>query len=101
MPTRTDPNEPVRNSLQRPGGLGDRSGGEPELAVVMARAAAAIPCNGLFIETHVEPSRAKSDGASMLPFAELEDLLTQVHRIFELSATRSEGQKAPERLKSQ
>ena len=71
----------VTHSLQRPGGLGDRSGGEPELASVMARAAAAVPVDGFFIETHPEPSRAKSDAASMLPLDQLEALLLDVHRV--------------------
>ncbi len=63
------------HSLQRPGSLGDRSGGEPELAGAMSRAAAAIPCDGLFVETHFDPARARSDGASMLPFSMLESVL--------------------------
>jgi 2-dehydro-3-deoxyphosphooctonate aldolase (KDO 8-P synthase) len=72
------------HSLQRPGGLGDRSGGEPGLAAAMSRAAAALPCDGLFIETHFEPERAKSDSASMLPFSELEGLLEGAYGVFEL-----------------
>lgn len=72
------------HSLQRPGGMGDRSGGEPALAAAMSRAAAAMPCDGLFIETHFEPERAKSDSASMLPFSELEGLLEGAYDVFEL-----------------
>jgi 2-dehydro-3-deoxyphosphooctonate aldolase (KDO 8-P synthase) len=75
----------VTHSLQRPGGLGDRSGGEPELAEAMARAAAAVPCDGLFLETHPEPSKAKSDAAAMLPLAELPRLLENCRRMFELA----------------
>jgi 2-dehydro-3-deoxyphosphooctonate aldolase (KDO 8-P synthase) len=75
----------VTHSLQRPGGLGDRSGGEPQLAPSMARAAAAVPCDGIFIETHPDPANAKSDAASMLPFAELPQLLEQTRRIFALA----------------
>ncbi|MFQ5510707.1 MAG: 3-deoxy-8-phosphooctulonate synthase [Candidatus Krumholzibacteriia bacterium] len=75
----------VTHSLQRPGGLGDRSGGEPELAGTMARAAAAVPCDGFFVETHPEPARAKSDGASMLEFSNLERLLEDTVRIFDLA----------------
>lgn len=73
----------VTHSLQRPGSMGDRSGGEPALAAAMSRAAAALPCDGLFIETHFEPARARSDGASMVPFAELEALLESAHGIFD------------------
>ena len=72
------------HSLQRPGGLGDRSGGEPALASAMSRAAAAVPCDGLFIETHFEPERAMSDSASMLPFSELQGLLEGAYAVFEL-----------------
>jgi len=72
------------HSLQRPGGLGDRSGGEPELARTMSRAAAAIPCDGLFIETHFEPAKAKSDSASMLPFSKLEALLEDAYGVFDV-----------------
>jgi 2-dehydro-3-deoxyphosphooctonate aldolase (KDO 8-P synthase) len=72
------------HSLQRPGSLGDRSGGQPELAAAMSRAAAAVPCDGLFIETHFDPTQAKSDSASMLPFAELEKLLEGAFRVFSL-----------------
>ena len=71
----------VTHSLQRPGGLGTASGGEPALAAMMARAAAAIPVDGLFIETHPDPLQAKSDAASMLPLAQLPALLEQVARI--------------------
>lgn len=75
----------VTHSLQKPAGLGTVSGGEPELAGLMARAAAAVPCDGLFIETHPEPKRALSDGASMLPFNELGVVLERAARVFELA----------------
>jgi 2-dehydro-3-deoxyphosphooctonate aldolase (KDO 8-P synthase) len=71
----------VTHSLQRPGGLGTASGGEPALAAMMARAAAAVPVDGLFIETHPEPAKALSDAASMLPLAELPALLEGVVRV--------------------
>jgi 2-dehydro-3-deoxyphosphooctonate aldolase (KDO 8-P synthase) len=74
----------VTHSLQKPGGLGNHSGGEPQLAGAMARAGAALPCDGLFMETHVDPPRAKSDGASMVPFSMLERLLERTHRVFAL-----------------
>jgi 2-dehydro-3-deoxyphosphooctonate aldolase (KDO 8-P synthase) len=80
----------VTHSLQRPGGLGDRSGGEPQLATTMARAAAAVPCDGFFIETHMNPSVAKSDAASMVPFSEFEALIDQARRIHSLAREISE-----------
>jgi 2-dehydro-3-deoxyphosphooctonate aldolase (KDO 8-P synthase) len=75
----------VTHSLQRPGGLGNKSGGEPALAAMMARAAAAVPVDGFFIETHPDPSRALSDAASMLPLDQLDGLLAQIARIAALA----------------
>jgi 2-dehydro-3-deoxyphosphooctonate aldolase (KDO 8-P synthase) len=77
----------VTHSLQRPGGLGSASGGEPALAAMMASAAAAVPVDGFFIETHPEPSKAKSDAASMLPLDQLPALLERIVRVF--AAVRS------------
>jgi len=79
----------VTHSLQRPGGLGTASGGEPALAAMMARAAAAIPVDGLFIETHPEPAKALSDAASMLPLAQLPALLEDVVRVFDAARGRA------------
>jgi len=75
----------VTHSLQRPAGLGSVSGGEPELAAMMARAAAAVPVDGLFVETHPRPGEALSDGASMLPLEQFPALVDQAARIFELA----------------
>jgi 2-dehydro-3-deoxyphosphooctonate aldolase (KDO 8-P synthase) len=80
----------VTHSLQRPGGLGKASGGEPDLAAHMARAAAAVPVDGFFIETHPEPARARSDAAAMLPLAQLERLLRQVSRLHALARELNE-----------
>jgi 2-dehydro-3-deoxyphosphooctonate aldolase (KDO 8-P synthase) len=65
----------VTHSLQRPS-VGNYSGGNPEFALPMAKAAMATGMvKGLFIETHPEPQKAKSDSASMLPLAKMEALL--------------------------
>ena len=72
----------VTHSLQKPGGLGNRSGGEPEFASLLARAGAAVPCDGLFLETHFEPARALSDASTMVPFSSMASLLDGVHRIY-------------------
>lgn len=65
----------VTHSLQRPS-VGNYSGGNPEFALPMAKAAIATGMvKGLFIETHPEPQQAKSDSASMLPLAKMESLL--------------------------
>lgn len=75
----------VTHSLQRPGGLGNRSGGEPALAAMMARAAAAVPVDGFFIEVHPDPSRALSDAASMLPLDQMDGLLRGIARVAALA----------------
>ncbi len=69
------------HSVQTPGGQGSTSGGAPEFIPTLARAATAAGIDGLFIETHEEPSRALSDGANALPLAALPALLAQVHAI--------------------
>lgn len=75
----------VTHSLQRPAALGHASGGEPELAGVMSRAAAAVPVDGLFIETHPRPEEALSDGAAMVPLDRLGRLVGEAARVFELA----------------
>ena len=85
----------VTHSLQRPGGLGTASGGEPALAAMMARAAAAVPVDGFFIETHPEPKQALSDAASMLPLDQLETLLRDVSRIATLARELPAGRVRP------
>lgn len=72
------------HSTQQPGGLGTASGGRRELAPVLARAAVAAGANGLFLEVHPEPEKAKSDAASMLPLDWLEHVITDCRRIFEI-----------------
>jgi 2-dehydro-3-deoxyphosphooctonate aldolase (KDO 8-P synthase) len=72
------------HSVQRPSGIGDRSGGDGVLAPVLARAAAAAGCDGIFIETHYNPSEALSDGPNQIPIQELRALLDKLKRIHEL-----------------
>ena len=73
------------HSVQRPSGAGDRSGGDGVLAPVLARAAAAAGCDGIFIETHYDPSQALSDGPNQIPLRDLACLLEKLKRIHELS----------------
>ncbi len=72
------------HSVQRPGGGGDKTSGDGVLAPVLARAAAAAGCDGIFIETHEDPSQALSDGPNQSPLAELPALLKQLRQIHEL-----------------
>ena len=66
------------HSVQLPGGGGDRSAGQREYVPVLARAAAAVGIDALFLEVHDNPAEALSDGPNMVPVAELEELLIQV-----------------------
>jgi 2-dehydro-3-deoxyphosphooctonate aldolase (KDO 8-P synthase) len=72
------------HSAQQPGGLGETSAGRPEFAPILAKAAVAAGANGLFIEVHTEPEKAKSDAASIMPIDWLEDLLEVCKKIFEV-----------------
>lgn len=68
----------VTHAVQLPGGLGKQTGGERHYVPLLARAAVAAGIQSLFIEAHPDPSQAKSDAATMLPFAQLPALLDQV-----------------------
>ena len=63
------------HSVQQPGGLGGKSGGQREFVPVLARSAMAAGISGLFMETHPTPETALSDGANMLPIDKISDLL--------------------------
>ena len=72
------------HSVQRPGGAGDTTGGDGVLAPVLARAAVAAGCDGVFIETHEDPSKALSDGPNQIPLSQLPALLKQLTQIHAL-----------------
>jgi 2-dehydro-3-deoxyphosphooctonate aldolase (KDO 8-P synthase) len=69
------------HSLQQPNQTSGVTGGNPQLIGTIAKAAVATGANGLFIETHPDPSKALSDGANMLKLDLLEDLLKQLVKI--------------------
>lgn len=71
------------HSLQQPNQTSGITGGNPQLIGTMAKAAIATGADGLFIETHPQPSQAKSDGANMLRLDLIEDLLTGLVKIRE------------------
>ncbi|MEI2739964.1 MAG: 3-deoxy-8-phosphooctulonate synthase [Chitinophagaceae bacterium] len=71
----------VTHSLQQPNQTSGVTGGNPELISTIAKAAIAAGVDGLFIETHPNPSIAKSDGANMLKMDLLEDLLQQLVKL--------------------
>jgi 2-dehydro-3-deoxyphosphooctonate aldolase (KDO 8-P synthase) len=66
------------HSVQRPGGLGGATGGDGELAPVLARAAVATGIDGLFMEVHSDPANAVSDGPNQIPLEFIEDLLVKL-----------------------
>ncbi len=66
------------HSLQQPNQTSGVTGGNPALIGTIAKAAIATGADGIFIETHPDPSKALSDGANMLPLDKLESLLTQL-----------------------
>lgn len=71
----------VTHSLQQPNQTSGVTGGMPQLIETVAKAGVAVGVDGLFMETHEDPSVAKSDGANMLKLDLLEDLLVKLVRI--------------------
>ncbi len=73
------------HSLQRPNQQSGVTGGMPELIEHMARTGVAAGVDGIFLETHPQPSKALSDGANMLPLDRLEPLLQQLLKLREIT----------------
>jgi len=69
------------HSVQSPGGAGDSSGGDGRWAPYLARAAVAAGCDGIFLETHVQPEKALSDSENAIPFSALRKLWKQLKGI--------------------
>jgi 2-dehydro-3-deoxyphosphooctonate aldolase (KDO 8-P synthase) len=69
------------HSLQQPNQASGVTGGKPSLIGTIAKAGIAVGADGIFIETHPNPAKAKSDGANMLHLDHLENLLTQLVKI--------------------
>jgi len=69
------------HSVQQPGGHGNSSGGEREMVPVLARAAVAAGVAGIFMETHPDPERAKSDSSNSMPIDKISDLLRVLKEI--------------------
>jgi 2-dehydro-3-deoxyphosphooctonate aldolase (KDO 8-P synthase) len=66
------------HSVQLPGGQGKFSGGKREFVPPLARAAVAVGCAALFVETHPEPENAPSDGPNMVPLGQMADMLKKI-----------------------
>ena len=69
------------HSVQQPGGMGDKSGGQREFVEYLARAAIAVGVAAVFMETHPDPDNAPSDGPNMVPLSDMPDLLKQLVKI--------------------
>jgi 2-dehydro-3-deoxyphosphooctonate aldolase (KDO 8-P synthase) len=73
------------HSVQLPGGGGTCSSGQREFVAPLARAAAAVGCDGFFMEVHPQPEQALSDGPNMVRLKELKGLLAQLQAIWQVS----------------
>lgn len=82
LPIMADTGYPVifdaTHSVQLPGGQGTSSGGQRQFVEPLARAALAVGCAGLFIETHEDPDKAPSDGPNMIPLDDMAGLLKRL-----------------------
>ena len=72
------------HSVQQPGGLGEKSGGQREFVEYLARAAVAVGVAAVFMETHPDPDNAPSDGPNMVPLSKMPNLLKQLVEIDKL-----------------
>ena len=75
------------HSVQRPGGLGNATGGDRQFVPLLARAAVAAGVDGLFLETHPDPDNAPCDGPNMIPLDDLPGLVAQLLRLSEAAGT--------------
>ena len=73
----------VTHSVQQPGGMNGKSGGQREFAPYLARAAAATGVDGFFIETHPDPSKALSDGPNLIPLDKMKGFMEMLKTGFE------------------
>tara|TARA_B100001248_G_scaffold227781_1_gene186388 strand:- start:99 stop:920 length:822 start_codon:yes stop_codon:yes gene_type:complete len=69
------------HSVQQPGGMGEKSGGQREFVPYLARAAIAVGVGAIFIETHEDPDNAPSDGPNMVPLNDVKNLLKKLSEI--------------------
>ncbi len=72
------------HSVQQPGGLGTASGGDRRFAPILARAALAVGCAAVFMETHQDPDHAPSDGPNMVHLRDMHDVLARLKRADEV-----------------
>ena len=78
----------VTHSLQKPGGLGDRTAGRRKHSLALAKSAMSIGLSGLFLEVHPNPNKAKCDGPCALPLKLLKDFLYQLKEVDNLAKSQ-------------
>ncbi len=71
----------VTHSIQLPGGQGKASGGQREFAYPLAKAAVSVGVDGLFLETHPDPSKALSDGPNQIPLKDFPDMIDRLLKL--------------------
>ena len=69
------------HSVQQPSAAGGKTGGDREMVAPLAKAAVAVGCEAVFLETHPQPELSPSDGPNMVPLNEMQSLLTALQRI--------------------
>ena len=77
------------HSVQQPSAAGGKTGGDREMVVPLARAAVAVGCDAIFLETHPAPDRSPSDGPNMIPLDQLKPLLSTLNQIHQLAGSGS------------
>ncbi len=82
------------HSVQLPGGQGSSSGGQREMVPVLARAAAAVGIDGLFMETHPDPDNAMSDGPNSWPLGQMKSLLAVLQQLDRIAKAEAELERA-------
>ncbi len=75
------------HAVQAPAGAGDKSGGDVTMIPVLARAAVAAGVNGIFVETHPNPAKAKSDGPNSLPLDKFEEFAVNLQKLSDFIRT--------------
>jgi len=79
------------HSVQRPGGDGDRSGGDRRMAPLLARAAVSVGADAVFLECHEDPDEALSDGPNSLPLDSLDSVFGTLRRLREFALEHPPG----------
>ena len=69
------------HSVQSPGGMGDKSGGDRKYVPALSKAAVAVGVSGVFMETHNDPDNAPSDGPNMVKLDDMNDLIKKLIEI--------------------